>query len=112
MASVEECEAAMRALVSRLDGVDEDLRKRHALDRSISCSVPDLGVIFSGEVVDGHVQNLARSPLPTAQIRLTVSSDDLLALTDGRLNAAVAWASGKLRIEASVMDLLRLRSIL
>ena len=112
MASVEECESALHGLVSRLEGVDDELRKRHALDRSISCTVPDLNLIFSGQIVDGKVQDLARSPLPTAQIRLTVGSDDLLALTDGRLNVAVAWASGKLRIEASVMDLLRLRSIL
>ena len=112
MASVEECEAALRGLVSRLDGVDDEVRKRHALDRSISCTVADIGVIFSGHIVDGHIDSLAQSPLPTAQIRLTVSSDDLVALTDGQLNVAVAWASGKLRIEASVMDLLRLRSIL
>jgi hypothetical protein len=112
MATVEECETALRGLASRLDGVDDEVRKRHALDRSVSCTVPDLGVIFSGHIVDGHIDNLAKTPLPTAQIRLTVSSDDLVSLTDGRLNVAVAWASGKLRIEASVMDLLRLRSIL
>lgn len=112
MASVEECERAMVGLAARLDGVDEDVRKKHSVDRSISCTVPDLGVIFSGRIVDGAVQDLARSPLPTAQIRLTVNSDDLVALTAGELNIASAWASGRLRIEASVMDLLRLRSIL
>lgn len=112
MATVEECEQAIVSLAARLDSVDEELRKKHSVDRSISCTIPDLGVILSGRIVDGYIHDLQRSPLPTAQIRLTVSSDDLITLTEGNLNVATAWASGRLRIEASVMDLLRLRSIL
>jgi hypothetical protein len=39
-----------------------------------------------------------------------MTSDDLIALTDGRLKLAAAWATGRLRINAGVRDLLKLRS--
>ena len=47
-----------------------------------------------------------------AQIRLTVGSDDLLAVTRGELPISSAWAAGKLKIEASMLDLIRLRTLL
>lgn len=112
MATAKECELAMHGLAQRLAQVDEDVRKKHSLDRSVSCTIPDIGIIFSGQIVDGQVHDLAQSPLKTAQIRLTVNSDDLIALTEGKLGLATAWASGKLKVEASVMDLLRLRTII
>ena len=39
-------------------------------------------------------------------------SKDFLRLVDGEVAPAVAWATGKLRVEASMLDLLRLRSLL
>jgi putative sterol carrier protein len=46
------------------------------------------------------------------QVRLAASSDDLVALVSGDLTPPVAWATGRLTVEASVLDLLRLRSLL
>jgi putative sterol carrier protein len=75
--------------------------------------VYDLGVIFSGRLHDGALVDVEEDgDRPKAQLRLSCSSDDLLALTEGGLSPAGAWASGKLRIEASPRDLLRLRSLL
>jgi hypothetical protein len=45
-------------------------------------------------------------------VRLTVDSDDLLALCQGELPFATAWARGRVRIDASVLDLLRLRTLI
>ena len=45
-------------------------------------------------------------------MRITVGSDDLVALAADGLNPAKAWASGRLKIEASIFDLLRLRKLL
>jgi putative sterol carrier protein len=42
---------------------------------------------------------------------MTMTSDDLLDLVAGRLPMASAWATGRVRIDASVLDLLRLRSV-
>jgi putative sterol carrier protein len=62
-------------------------------------------------VRDLHV--LPHGPeVPKADIRLTMNSDDLLALTDGQLNFGSAWASGRVKLEAGLRDLLRLRKIL
>jgi hypothetical protein len=40
-----------------------------------------------------------------------MSSDDLVALVDGTLKMAPAWASGRVKVEAGVRDMLKLRSI-
>jgi hypothetical protein len=45
-------------------------------------------------------------------VRLTVGSNDLLALTQRRLTVGSAFATGRLRIQASPLDLLRLSSFL
>lgn len=112
MASQDECHAALERLAARLSGVDEQERKQHAFDRSVSCHVPDLGVTFAGDLSDGHITGITTEPADRAQIRLTAASDDLVALTDGRLDFAKAWLSGRVKVEAGVRDLLRLRSML
>jgi len=112
MATQEECEAALDMLASRLSGVDPALRRKHVLERSVSCKIPDLGCTFSGRLRDGGLHDLEPTARPGAQIKLTVLSDDLLAITDGRLNFATAWATGKLKVEASMLDLLKLRGML
>jgi hypothetical protein len=112
MASLEECHAALERLASRLTTADDRDRQRVAFDRSLSCAVPDLGVTFSGRLGDGHITDITTEPAERAQLRLTATSDDLVALTDGRLNFAQAWLSGRIKVEAGVRDLLKLRSML
>jgi hypothetical protein len=41
-----------------------------------------------------------------------VDSDDLVSLANDELGAAKAWTSGRLKIDAGVFDLLRLRKLL
>ena len=112
MASVQECERALHVLAERIAAVDPDLRAKHALDRSVSCTVPDLGVVFVGQFSDDGLTGLHQGEDPSAQVRLTTSSDDLVALTEGRLGLPSAWATGRLKVEASVLDLLKLRALL
>jgi hypothetical protein len=111
MATREECLEALQGLAKRLSEVDHDVRRKHAVDRTLSCNVSDLGVTYQGRLHDGSLVDVREDDGP-AQIRLQVNSDDLLALVDGRLNFASAWAKGKLRVDASVLDLLRLRTLL
>jgi predicted lipid carrier protein YhbT len=116
VASLQECEAALQDLASRFAAVDIDLRRRHAADRTVSCRVPDLAVVFSVRLTDGHVGDVSCSAQHDvdvqAQVRLTAASDDLVALVAGDLGLPTAWATGRLTVEASVLDLLRLRSLL
>lgn len=115
MASVEECRQALDHLTERLSSVDPDVRRRHSLNRRLSCTVPDLETTFVGQLRDGTLHDVSTvqdGSQVAAQVRLTVSSEDLVALTDGRLGFAAAWARGRLKIDASVMDLLKLRTML
>ena len=112
MATVQECEAAMHKLASRLRSPDAAEARGKMIDRSISCHLRDLDVTFGGRLHGGQILDIGRTVKPDGQIKLTMTSDDLLALVDGRLNFAKAWAAGRLKVDASVLDLLRLRSLL
>jgi hypothetical protein len=112
MATDKECRAALERLAARLATVDGDEHRHNTFDRSMSCLVPDLNVTFSGALSDGQITGITTEPAPKAQVRLTVGSDDLVALTDGHLDFGRAWLSGRVKVEASVRDLLKLRSML
>lgn len=99
-------------VAARLAEVDPDLRRRHAVERTLSCHINDLDVTFSGLLSEDGLTEVTEEPRPEAQIRLSVTSDDLLALCQGDLAFASAWTRGRVRIDASVMDLLRLRTLL
>ena len=112
MATIDQCRAALERLADRLAGVDEEARRRHTFDRTLSCHVPDLDVTFPGRLEDGELRDITLDEAPRAQIRLTATSDDLVALTDGHLDFGRAWLGGRVKIEAGVRDLLKLRSML
>jgi SCP-2 sterol transfer family len=112
VATVEECEAAMHKLAERLKSPDAAQARGKMIDRSISCHLRDLDVTFGGQLRDGEIVDIHRTPTPDGQLKLTTTSDDLVALVDGRLNIASAWASGRVKIDASVFDLLKLRKLL
>jgi predicted lipid carrier protein YhbT len=112
MATVEECEAAMHKLAERMQSPEAADARGKVLERSVSCTLRDLGVTFAGELRGGGIEGIQKVDRPTGQIKLTTTSDDLVALVDGRLNLAKAWAAGRLKIDASVFDLLRLRALL
>ncbi len=112
MASEAECAEAFRALAELLAATDPELRSKYVVERTVSCRVSDLGVTWSGRVTDDGLQDLTTDDDTKAQVRLTVASDDLLALVGGRLALPAALATGKLRVQASPLDLLRLGTFL
>ncbi len=112
MATPIEVAAAVGSLVARLAAVDPALRRRYCNDRTVSCHVSDLDLVWSGRLGDDGLQDVTTAPADRAQIRLTVSSDDLVALAQGRLAATSAWAGGRLRVQAGPLDLLTLRTLL
>lgn len=115
MASVQECERALRSLADRLAAVDPEVRARYVVTRTLACRVPDLDVVFRATLDDDGLQELRCTEGPGAdgaQVRLAAGSDDLLALVDGQLSPPVAWATGRLKVSASPLDLLKLRALL
>lgn len=111
MATVEECEQALHQLADRLATADAQHRKKAAFDRTLSCTLRDLGIVFGGRLSGGALTDIRLVQRPDAQVRMAMTSDDLLKLVDGELNMASAWATGRVRVDANVFDLLRLRGI-
>ncbi len=109
MATVAQCQEAVEALAASLKPAPG---KGEGLDRTLSCTVPDLDVVFSGRLHDGRVDGLTTAEASKAQVRLTASSDDLVALSTGALDGSAAWKSGRLKVSASLGDLLKLRALL
>ncbi|WNF26286.1 SCP2 sterol-binding domain-containing protein [Streptomyces sp. C11-1] len=115
MATKAECRSALRRLSDNLAAAEGDVRSTAGLDRSLSCHIKDLDITFTGLLADGRIQvqdTVEGPPREKAGIRLAMTSDDLVALVDGDLNFAKAWASGRVRLEAGFRDLLKLRSLL
>lgn len=116
VATLQECQTAIADLLVRLSEVDPQVRRKYAVERSVSCRVTDLDVVFRARFAeDGAVSDVTTLPdgdSESAQVGLTVSSDDLIALVEGRLGVPAAWATGRLRIDASLLDLLKLRALL
>jgi hypothetical protein len=112
MATVEQCRAALEALATRLAGNAAQANTKLDFDRTLACRVTDLDTAFHGRLKDGHILDLADGDDPRAKLRLTASSDDLVALVNGELNVTSAWASGRIKIDASFLDLMKLRKLL
>lgn len=110
MATSEQCEQALHELADRLEA-NTSPGAHSQFDRSLSCRLTDLELSYTGRLEHGRLVDIAESEADAAQIRLEMSSDDLLALVDGRLNLATAWATGRVRVHAGVRDLIRLRSL-
>jgi hypothetical protein len=112
MATIDECTTALQGVL----GPIASSKAAEGLDRSLSCRLTDLDQVLLGRLTAGAVRGLHAVPdgpaVPRADIRLTMTSDDLLALTGGELSFAKAWSSGRLRLEAGIRDILRLRSVL
>lgn len=114
MATAEECRLALEKLTAQIADMDPKDREAFLADRAISCTVTDLGVTFLTHLrPDGAspvtVANGSEGP---AEVRFSVKGDDLVAIADDPGLFIRYWLTGRLKIEASLGDLLRLRKIL
>lgn len=109
MATVDECEQALHLLAERMAANTSS--GKAGFDRSLTCKLRDLDVIFGGQIARGELTGVTRVDNTAAQVRLDMTSDDLVSLVEGNLKVAAAWASGRIKIDASILDLVRLRSI-
>ncbi len=114
MASVEECREALQALSNRLTEMSPQDRASYFGERSMSCQVTDLGVTFVTRFTDSGAEPVieAKPDDPPADIRLTANSDDVISLSATPANIARMWLSGRVKVQASMRDLLALRKLL
>ena len=113
MNSAEECRAALQKLAGRLSELSPSDREHYFGNRTISVTIPDLNVTYVTVLGAGNdpVHEAAAGD-PPADIRLTANSDEVLSLAEQPMNIARAWMSRRIKIEASVKDLFRLRRLL
>jgi SCP-2 sterol transfer family len=113
MATAQECQEALQKLAGRLSEMSPADRENYFGDRSMSVTIPDLGVTFMTRLGGGEEPVREVGPdEPPADIRVTANSDEVLSLAQSPMNIARAWVAGRVKIEASMKDLFRLRRLL
>lgn len=112
MATVEQCRTALHDLSAKLASVEPELRARHVPDRSVTCFVSDLEVMFACRLDEHGVHDLVEGePDEPADLRLSMDSEVLVALASGEDDFLSDWLRGRVHVSASMRDLLRLRSL-
>lgn len=114
MATAEECRSALETLVGRLAELDPADRAAHLADRTLSCTVTDLGITFItklGADGGGPVTEAAGTD-QRANVRFSTKSDELLLIAEDPGRFARAWLTGRVKVDASLYDLFRLRRLL
>lgn len=114
MATVEECRKALEALAGRISELDPETRAAQLADRSMSVTVTDLGVTFVTQIGAAGAGPVTEAPAdaPAANIRFRTQSDELIAIAADPGRFARAWLTGRVKVEASLGDVLRLRKLL
>lgn len=112
MATVDEVEETLARLATRFERLDQSYKGLLPNSRTIEAVFSDLDRIYHASWRRGELSDIRSGPADDADIRVSLSSDDLIAMVDGELRFRRAWSSNRLRIEASMTDLIRLRSAL
>lgn len=114
MANAEECRTALEALAGRISEMDPQARAARLADRTLSCTVTDLGVTFMTKLgPDGASPVTETGPGdPPAQIRFSAKSDELISVARDPGSFVRAWLTGRVKVDASLGDILRLRKLL
>ncbi len=113
MATSDQVEGTFADLIGRLDALDQRQRAMLPSRRTIQATCPDLDESWHATWRNGHFSPVEDgSPQRRPDIRIRLSSDDLIELAAGRLDFGRALADGRIRVDASMTDLLRLRAVL
>ena len=112
MATVEEVDAILTELLDGLTRLDDSTRALMPPRRTIEARCPDVDVVRYAAWRDGRVVPLDDAPPRRCDIRIVVDSDTLVALHGGELTFSRAYVDNRVRLDASVTDLLRLRALL
>jgi len=91
---------------------DEDLKKELAdLVRRVNVDTTD-NEGFSFVLDKGEVKNFKRGKLDEAEITIHATTDDFKKLFTGELKPMKAWATKRLKFDAGIDDVMRVRKLL
>jgi hypothetical protein len=114
VATKRQVEAKLRELIKRLGQTEEGMAAlSQALPepRIIEVYVPDLDETYWTELAAGRMGTLRRGGSEGADIRLEARSDDLIDVLDGRTSMFSSYVGGRMKVEASFADIMRLRRL-
>jgi hypothetical protein len=113
MTTAHDCQVALQKLAARLGELSPAEREDYFGNQTLSVTIPDLGVTYVTRLGAGDDPVREEVPgEPPADIRLTANSDEVISLADSPMNIARSWVAGRVKIEASMKDLFRLRRLL
>jgi predicted lipid carrier protein YhbT len=113
VATIDQVEGTFADLIARLDVLDSRQRAMLPSRRTLQATCPDLDASWHATWRNGHFSDVVDGPVDgRPDIRIRLDSDDLVELAAGRLDFGRAMAEGRVRVDASMTDLLRLRAVL
>lgn len=110
MATQAQVERTLKDLIKRFNGAEFD-DKSLPEDRVLVCHIRDHDISYRSTLHAGRLNSMEKNDDMDAHVRITVASDDLLALSEGRLSPVFAFLSGRLRVDANARDMLILRQL-
>ena len=113
MASRAEVDRTLRKLVKQLDVADLDDADLPTDARTILCVITDLELEYRADYAKGKIRKLRliEDGKATADVKITLSSDELIALANGKSSLPMALLFGRIRVDANARDLLLLRQL-
>jgi hypothetical protein len=113
VATKDEVGRAIERLMARLDGNQDNVRSAIPGRKVMGCLVTDIDASWYSVIEDGNVSPPTETPPPGEQVAvlLKLRSDDLIDLVEERTTFMSAFLSGKVRVDASLSDLLRMRAL-
>jgi hypothetical protein len=114
MADITEVRAALDQVVVELDALEAETRHKIP-DTTVAVLLRDLDIAFAGQLDAGQlvgIHEIDPAELRSSRLRLTLTSDDLIEVVEGRLSFGRAWSKGRIKVDAHLRDLFELRKFL
>lgn len=116
MATARAVEKRLNELIRRLDQApqqaQDNLARALSTPRVIEITVTDLDARYWTQLADARFDELHAGSARDPHIRVSASSDDLVAMIDGNKSLFSSYLAGHVKIQASLSDLLSLRKLL
>jgi hypothetical protein len=115
VATKRQIESKLRELIKRLDQTEEGVSALSDVlpeRRIVEVYISDLDEAYWTELADGRMGPLRQGPADEGpDVRLEVEGDDLIDIIDGRRSMFSSYVAGRMKVEASFADIMRLRRL-